>query len=106
MTDMIANEKCDTETKILRGFYDTLDGTNWNNNSLWHDEFASYCSWYGVVCDERGISVIKLELGNNALAGELGTEIMIEMSGLAYLEGLDLRGNDTRVCSYSALVLM
>ena len=96
---MIANEKRNTETNILRGFYDTLNGTNWSNNMLWLDEFASYCRWYGVVCDERGVSVTKLELGNSGLSGELGTEMMIKLSGLAYLKVLDLRGNDIRVCS-------
>ena len=64
----------------------------------------SYCLWHGVTCNEAGVSVTKLELGNNGLTGKLGTRIIELMSGLGQLEGLDLNTTDIEVC-FSFVVL-
>ena len=82
---------------MLEEFYHSFKGSEWINNRYWLDESESYCSWYGVVCDEFNVSTTKLELGNNGLSGELGAEIIEMMSGLTQLEGLDLNGNDINV---------
>ena len=93
------NEKlCPGEVEILIAFYKAFNGTGWINNELWLDETRSFCSWYGVVCDKEGTSVIKLELANNSLSGMLGNKMLRAMQGFSRLESLNLNGNNITVC--------
>mmetsp|Transcript_12632 Transcript_12632/g.24040 ORF Transcript_12632/g.24040 Transcript_12632/m.24040 type:complete len:1810 (+) Transcript_12632:137-5566(+) len=85
---------CPPEIKILEAFYLSFNGPEWVNNRGWLDDTAPYCSWFGVTCDEFGISTTKLELGNNGLTGKLGTRIIDILSQLDELDTLDLKNND------------
>ena len=96
---------CPPEIKILEEFYHSFKGPEWINNRYWLDESESYCSWYGVACDEFNVSTTKLELGNNGLSGVLGAKITEMMSGLTQLEDLDLNGNDIEVWFVFAIFL-
>ncbi|PRP78601.1 putative receptor protein kinase [Planoprotostelium fungivorum] len=91
ITDGRANKKhyetlFQAEADILRTLYDELGGEHWINNTHWENTTASYCSYYGITCDEEE-HVTAIRLYNN-LTGQLP-----DLSGLSHLTVLDLGGN-------------
>ncbi len=63
---VILNEK-----QVLLDLYKSLNGENWNNNFGWNGETnCEPCNgWYGVEC-KKG-KVVKIDLHNNNLSGNL-----------------------------------
>eukprot|EP00984_Skeletonema_dohrnii_P029906 scaffold20875_cov85-Skeletonema_dohrnii-CCMP3373.AAC.3 len=82
---------CPPQRNALNDFFDEAKGGDWLNASGWQDEYASYCSWNGVTCDETD-QVTKLKLSTNGLSGKLSKSI----SDLTSLEELDLSNNDMK----------
>jgi len=46
---------CPPERNALSDFYDSAKGAEWTDESLWLHEYASYCDWKGVTCDDDRI---------------------------------------------------
>ena len=84
---------CPIERNALSDFYDSAKGAEWTDRSLWLDEYASYCYWKGVTCDDDKNHVTKLQLSNNGLSGKLSGSI----GELKFIEKLDLSDNDMKV---------
>ncbi|KAK1734014.1 leucine-rich repeat protein [Skeletonema marinoi] len=86
---------CPIERNALIEFYDSTKGANWTNRTNWldgdEDEYASYCNWKGVTCDDTN-RVTELNLTNNSLSGGLSKSI----GDLAFIEVLDLSDNDIK----------
>ena len=94
---------CPPERNALSVFYDDAKGMEWTNGSLWLDEYASYCDWKGVTCDDEMNHVIKLNLTNNGLSGKLSKTI----GNLTFMKELDLSDNNMKVCLvYNACALV
>jgi Leucine-rich repeat (LRR) protein len=83
---------CPTERNALSDFYDAAKGAEWTDGFLWLDEYASYCDWKGVTCDDDKNHVTKLNLTNNGLSGRLSESI----GNLTFIEVLDLSDNDIK----------
>ena len=58
---------CPVERNALSDFYDSVNGTEWTDRSLWLDEYASYCDWKGVMCEENRV---RLNLTKMACRGD------------------------------------
>ncbi len=84
---------CPIERNVLSDFYYSAKGGEWTNSTNWVDEYASYCNWKGVTCDDSTNHVIRLNLTNNGLSGRLGESI----GNLTSIEVLDLSDNDIKV---------
>eukprot|EP00984_Skeletonema_dohrnii_P033039 scaffold28411_cov83-Skeletonema_dohrnii-CCMP3373.AAC.1 len=82
---------CPPERNALSDIYDSAKGAEWTNGSLWLDDYASYCDWKGVTCDDMN-HVVKLNLTNNGLSGRLSESI----GNLTFVKELDLSDNDIR----------
>eukprot|EP00984_Skeletonema_dohrnii_P032138 scaffold25631_cov79-Skeletonema_dohrnii-CCMP3373.AAC.2 len=82
---------CPVERNALSDFYDSTKGAEWTDSTDWLDEYASYCDWNGVTCDDSN-RVIKLELRNNGLSGRLRESI----GDLTLMAVLDLSDNDIK----------
>ena len=85
---------CPPERNALSDIYDSAKGAEWTNGSLWLDDYASYCDWKGVTCDDMN-HVVKLNLTNNGLSGQLSESI----GNLTFIEVMDLSDNDMKVIS-------
>eukprot|EP00984_Skeletonema_dohrnii_P033037 scaffold28410_cov172-Skeletonema_dohrnii-CCMP3373.AAC.1 len=83
---------CPPERNALSDIYDSAKGAEWTNGSLWLDDYASYCDWKGVTCDDMN-HVVKLNLTNNGLSGQLSESI----GNLTFVKELDLSDNDIKV---------
>ena len=75
------------ERAALIALYNSTNGDNWSNNSVWNGALGTECSWYGVTC--TGDSVTKLSLSYNQLTGS----IPAELGSLTNLQELSLSGN-------------
>ncbi|KAK1744106.1 leucine-rich repeat protein [Skeletonema marinoi] len=84
-------ELCPFERNALSDFYYSTKGAEWTDSTDWLDEYASYCDWNGVTCDDSN-RVKKLELRNNGLSGRLSESI----GHLTLMEVLDLSDNDIK----------
>jgi len=84
---------CPPERNALSDFYDLAKGAEWTDRSNWLDEYASYCDWKGVTCDDDKNHVTKLNLVNNGLSGRLSESI----GNLTFIEEWDLSDNDIKV---------
>eukprot|EP00956_Cyclotella_meneghiniana_P030007 scaffold74539_cov65-Cyclotella_meneghiniana.AAC.3 len=88
----LANETafCPLERNALSDFYDSANkGGEWTDGTNWKDEYASFCDWKGVTCDDGRNHVTKLNLSNNGLSGRLSESI----GKLTFIKELDLSGN-------------
>jgi len=83
---------CPSERNALSDFYDVAKGAEWTDGTNWRDEYASYCEWKGVTCDDMN-HVIKLDLTNNGLSGRMSESV----GNLAFIKELDLSDNDIKV---------
>eukprot|EP00985_Skeletonema_marinoi_P013752 scaffold6860_cov66-Skeletonema_marinoi.AAC.1 len=93
---------CPPERNALSDFYDVAKGVEWTNGTNWRDEYASYCDWKGVTCDEEMNHVKKLNLTNNGLSGRLSKSI----GNLVFIEELDLSDNDIKVMSSAQFIMI
>ena len=66
---------------ILVNLYNSTDGNNWSENSLWNT-VAPVEEWYGVTV--TGNTIEKIELPNNNLSGSIPSELL-ELSDLTTL---------------------
>ena len=91
----LANEPafCPLERNALSDFYDSAKGGEWTDRTNWKDEYASFCDWKGVTCDDGKNHVTKLNLTNNGLSGRLSESI----GDLTFIKELDLSDNDIKV---------
>ena len=96
---------CPLERNALSDFYDTAKGAEWTNGTNWKDEYASFCDWKGVTCNDGRNHVTKINLSNNGLSGRLSESV----GKLTFIKELDLSGNGIKVryktfVKYSAIV--
>ena len=84
MVDQIPLSECNA----LFTFYDSTSGAVWRNNTNWLTTDAPCTDWFGVSCG--GGSVIRLNLSNNDLVGE----IPVELAALTNLITVSLGSND------------
>ena len=91
---------CPIERNALSDFYDSAKGAEWTDRTNWldGDEYASYCDWTGVTCDDMN-HVTKIDLSNNGLSGRLSESI----GSLTFIEVLDLSDNDIKVMFISSI---
>eukprot|EP00930_Biecheleria_cincta_P076404 TRINITY_DN63626_c0_g1_i1.p1 TRINITY_DN63626_c0_g1~~TRINITY_DN63626_c0_g1_i1.p1 ORF type:complete len:378 (+),score=57.03 TRINITY_DN63626_c0_g1_i1:109-1134(+) len=81
-----SDEQRQLEKFALLEFYKRCNGPNWRSSENWHiDLDPCWDYWYGVTCNEHG-NVIRLELPDNRLSGELPAAL----SYLSFLLKLDL----------------
>jgi Leucine-rich repeat (LRR) protein len=90
---------CPPERNALSDFYDSAKGAEWTDRSNWTHEYASYCDWKGVTCDNDMKHVKNLSLSNNGLSGRLSESI----GNLTFIEVLDLSDNDIKVTSICSI---
>lgn len=76
-----------TERDLLIKLYDSLNGTNWADQTNWNTD-EDYCTWFGIVCDGDHVSEINLEF--NGLVGI--SDVSTLVFGLPDLVKLDLKG--------------
>ncbi|UZR92287.1 leucine-rich repeat domain-containing protein [Chondrinema litorale] len=82
--------ECVTRGRIaLKAFYNALNGGSWSSNDNWNDDTKALSEWYGVTTDDNGC-VIKIELSENNLSGQIPSEI----GSLTELESLVLEVNN------------
>ena len=84
---------CPIERNALSDIYDSAKGAEWKDGTNWQHEYASYCVWKGVTCDNNTNHVTKLNLRHNDLSGRLSESI----GNLTSIEVLDLSDNDIKV---------
>jgi hypothetical protein len=90
---------CPPERNALSSFYELAKGAEWTdqgsetNGTKWVHEYASYCDWKGVTCDDDRNHVTQLQLSNNGLSGKLSNSV----GELKFIEVLDLSDNDMKV---------
>ena len=84
---------CPIERNALSDIYDSAKGAEWKDGTNWQHEYASYCDWKGVTCDNNTNHVTKLNLRHNDLSGRLSESI----GNLTSIEMLDLSDNDIKV---------
>ena len=63
-----------TDSLVLIDLYNATSGEQWFNNKYWLSE-KSIDTWYGIVTDTSG-RVVKIDLRDNNLTGELPESIM------------------------------
>ena len=76
------------EAKILRSFYYSTSGDEWLDNTNWLNLTVSWCSWYGITCNENE-AITDIILWRNKLGGSIPSSIY-QLSSLKHLE---LRSN-------------
>ena len=63
----------ETDREALVAIFEATDGPSWDESGLW-DSLRSISDWPGITTDEEG-RVVKLNLNNNQLSGELPPEL-------------------------------
>ena len=76
-----------TEREALVALYNATGGENWEDSENWLSDFP-LGGWEGVTTNNGRVT--KLDLGHNALSGE----IPAELGSLSNLTRLGLRNND------------
>lgn len=89
----LAAQLSGADREVLVDFFLATGGDDWIRNDGWLDPDVDPCDWFGVVCEFRsqadGDVIIKLELPNNNLTGELPGVGIFQ----AVFMRLDLSGN-------------
>ncbi len=84
---------CPLERNALSDIYDSASDGEWRDRTNWQHEYASYCDWKGVYCDDSTNRVRMLNLHKNGLSGSLSGSI----GKLTSIEVLDLSDYDIQV---------
>ena len=87
-----ASGSAETDREALVALYNATDGPNWTYNENWLIN-APLGKWEGVTTNDDG-RVTKLELGGNAVSGE----IPAELGSLSNLIDLHLKDTDLSGC--------
>jgi len=76
----------------------------WKKNDGWVLADKHECSWYGIVCDTNKM-VLKIQLGNNNMTGNLPNKEIFRLSHLQQLElwENDINGSISEIASCSSL---
>lgn len=75
---------------VLKDFYESTSGDNWDDNTNWLNYTLSWCDWYGITCEENSDSIKEVIFQANNLQGSFPSSI----SSLSNLELIELF-NDT-----------
>jgi hypothetical protein len=104
-------EISEVECESLLQLYQSTDGAHWKNKQGWNLTDKP-CGWYGVSCENHGVT--RIELGSNNLNGTLPdfrglpklqrleldrnqlTGAIPDFTALTHLKALDIRNN--QVC--------
>jgi hypothetical protein len=79
----------DDESPYLNEIFKETGGDFWYNNTGWLSNDTSYCSWFGITCDDDG-SVTRLDLRNNNLTGSFPD---FWITALLHIQSLDFGKN-------------
>ncbi|KAL7554398.1 hypothetical protein ACHAWF_017845, partial [Thalassiosira exigua] len=82
---------CPLERNALKSIFDGAKGNEWTRHEHWSDPYRGHCTWYGVKCNEAGVTT-ELNLHNNGLSGTLSESV----ANLTSIEILDLSDNDIK----------
>ena len=77
------------ERSALIALYNSTGGPHWAARAGWLGSPGSECSWSGVTCDATGVTVVRLFLSDNGLAGSLPAGV----GNLPNLQSLQAEGN-------------
>jgi len=88
-----AAESQSMERSVLEVIFDQTGGPkeSWKSSDGWKTD-TSFCTWYGIDCDENG-SVASIQLGSNGLKGSIPGVIWT----LPNLVHLKIYGNDVSI---------
>ena len=78
-----------SERNALIDLYYSTNGDSWINSTNWLGDYGTECSWYGIECNDTNDHIVKLEIQNNNLDGNIPDSI----ESLIFLEGLVIPGN-------------
>jgi len=89
--NFFGSTSCGTSQQLdaLEALYMSLDGPDWKNSDGWLEN-DSFCSWYGIECDDVGEHVTSLMLDENGLSGDVPEEIF----SLTSLTHIRMKMND------------
>lgn len=76
-----------TEQGLLEEIYIKTNGTEWIDQTGWNSQ-RSVCTWFGVTCDDKGVSEINLD--SNGL--EAAEDVSHLFFALPNLKKLDIKG--------------
>ena len=77
------------ERSALIALYNSTGGPHWVVRAGWLGSPGSECSWSGVTCDATNVTVVRLFLSDNGLAGSLPAGV----GNLPNLQSLEAEGN-------------
>jgi len=81
------------EKDALIDLYDKTGGDRWIESEKWKKDHGNECLWEGVICNNTGTNVIKLDLSYKGVIGDIPSSI----ANLSFLEALIL--NDNKIIS-------
>ena len=61
----------DSERQALLDLYGSTGGSSWTTSTNWMGAAGTECTWFGVICDGTGSTVVQILLDNNNLDGSL-----------------------------------
>ena len=70
---------------VLKDFYDSTSGDNWDNNTNWLNYTVSWCAWYGITCEGNSDSIKEVIIKANNLQGSFPSSLS-GLSNLVFLE--------------------
>jgi Leucine rich repeat N-terminal domain len=76
-----------TERNVLIDLYESLNGTNWGDQTNWNSD-EDHCTWFGIVCDDGRVSEINMEFNGLVAISDVSSLLF----GLPNLVKLDLKG--------------
>ena len=77
----------------LMTIYNELGGVNWANSTNWGEGDPCTNNWYGVTCDFDDTHIIRIDLEDNNLIGDISS---VDLAYLIDLIVIKLNGNDIR----------
>lgn len=83
----------------LRSIYAATNGARWQNNTGWLGTDNEPCEgWFGVLCDDSGTNIARLEFSNLGLDGTLPSQIgeLSRLSFVSITDSFDRGAQDAR----------
>lgn len=81
-----------SERDALLTLFHATNGPNWNNKDKWRGNRGTENKWHGIECDANNTTVLKIDLGENNLKGEIPADLGL----LVNLESLKLSDNQLK----------